>query len=37
MQEQMIKICDACLSEVSEGSELDSDAEEEIYSLSFVK
>ena len=32
MQDQMIKIRDARLSELSEGSELDSDAEEEIYS-----
>ncbi|GMN26139.1 hypothetical protein TIFTF001_043964 [Ficus carica] len=30
--DQMIKIRDACLSELSEGSELDSDVEEEIYS-----
>ena len=32
MQDQMIKIRDARLSEVPEGSKLDSDAEEEIYS-----
>ena len=32
MQDQMIKICDARSSELPEGSKLDSDAEEEIYS-----